>query len=69
MRTSLVVACVLALAAASAASAQGRAGGPPTRTPSALRAIPAETTAAKAKDPSWQAPKTAWGLEPVIVRQ
>ena len=32
-----------------------------TRTPSALRAIAAETTAARAKDPNWQAPKTAWG--------
>jgi hypothetical protein len=42
-------------------AAQGRAGGPPTRTPSALRAVPAETTAAKAKDPTWQAPRTAWG--------
>ena len=29
--------------------------------PSALRAIPAETTAAKAKDPNWKAPRTAWG--------
>jgi hypothetical protein len=31
------------------------------KTPTALRAIAAETTAAKAKDPSWKAPKTAWG--------
>jgi hypothetical protein len=29
--------------------------------PSALRAIPAETTAAKAKDPNWKAPRTPWG--------
>jgi hypothetical protein len=29
--------------------------------PSALRAIPAETTAAKAKDPNWKTPRTAWG--------
>jgi len=29
--------------------------------PSALRAVPAETTAAKAKDPSWSPPRTAWG--------
>jgi hypothetical protein len=50
--------------------AAGRAGGrglgggrgaAPTKTPSALRAIPAETTAAKAKDPNWKAPRTAWG--------
>ena len=29
--------------------------------PSALRAIPAETTAATVKDPNWKAPRTAWG--------
>ena len=29
--------------------------------PSALRAIPAETTSAKAKDPNWKAPRTPWG--------
>jgi hypothetical protein len=29
-------------------------------TPSALRAIPAETTA-EVKDPKWKAPRTAWG--------
>jgi len=33
----------------------------PAMKPSALRAIPAETTAAKVKDPSWKAPRTAWG--------
>ena len=52
-----------------APAATGRAGGRglgggrggPTMTPSALRAIPAETTAAKAKDPNWKAPRTAWG--------
>ena len=32
-----------------------------SKTPTALRAIAAETTAAKAKDPNWKAPKTAWG--------
>ena len=37
--------------AAPAAGRGGGRGGPPTRQPSALRAIPAETTAAKAKDP------------------
>ncbi len=30
-------------------------------TPSALRSVPAETTAAKAKDANWSAPRTAWG--------
>jgi hypothetical protein len=29
--------------------------------PSALRAIPAETTAARFKDPNWKAPRLAWG--------
>jgi hypothetical protein len=37
----------------------GRGG--PVKAPSALRAIPAETTAAKVKDPAWKAPRTAWG--------
>ena len=31
------------------------------KTPTALRAIAAETTAAKVKDSNWKAPKTAWG--------
>jgi hypothetical protein len=39
----------------------GGRGGAPLRTPSALRAIPAETTAAKVKDPRWAAPRTSWG--------
>jgi hypothetical protein len=30
-------------------------------TPSALRAIPAETTAAKATNPNWKVPRTSWG--------
>ena len=56
--------------AAPAPAAAGRAGGRglgggrgfgPTAKPSALRAIPAETTAAKVKDPNWKAPRTAWG--------
>jgi hypothetical protein len=38
----------------------GRGAGP-TLKPSALRAIPAETLAAKVKDPNWKAPRTAWG--------
>jgi hypothetical protein len=55
---------------AGAAPAAGRAGGRgfgggraagPTKTPSALRAVAAETTAATAKDPNWKAPRTAWG--------
>jgi hypothetical protein len=39
----------------------GGRGGAPLRAPSALRAIPAETTAAKVKDPNWKAPRTVWG--------
>ena len=55
---------------ASAAGQGGRGGGgrlggggfaAPTKAPSELRAIPAETTAAKVKDPSWKAPRLAWG--------
>ena len=43
---------------------RGRGGGGrggSLRSPSALRAIPAETMAAKAKDPNWKAPRTPWG--------
>jgi hypothetical protein len=40
--------------------AGGRGGGP-TVAPSALRATPAETLAAKVKDPNWTAPRLAWG--------
>jgi hypothetical protein len=39
----------------------GGRGGGRGRTPSALRSIPAETLAAKAKDPNWKAPRTSWG--------
>jgi hypothetical protein len=39
----------------------GGRGGGRGRTPSALRSIAAETTAAKVKDPNWQAPRTPWG--------
>jgi hypothetical protein len=39
----------------------GGRGGGRGRAPSAVRSIPAETTAAKVKDPSWQAPRTPWG--------
>jgi hypothetical protein len=44
-----------------AAGVAAQFGPGPTKTPSALRAIPAETTAAKAKDPNWKAPRTSWG--------
>jgi hypothetical protein len=57
MRTSWAVAGALAVLAGTMVAAQGFG----SQTPTALRAIPAETTAAKAKDPNWKAPKTAWG--------
>src|SRR5262245_41355613 len=44
------------------AGGQGRGGGRGRgMAPSALRAVPAETTTARAKDPNWKAPRTAWG--------
>ena len=56
-RTSWTVVGALAVLAGTMVAAQGFG----SKTPTALRAIPAETTAAKAKDPNWKAPKTAWG--------
>jgi hypothetical protein len=46
---------------AGGAAGGGRGGGRGGMTPSALRAAPAETQAAKVKDPNWKAPRTAWG--------
>ena len=52
------------------AAGRGRAGGRgggrggrggPVVAPSALRAVPAEAQAARAKDPAWAAPRTPWG--------
>src|SRR5689334_4348694 len=59
MNKLAIFTAALALGAASA-YAQGR-GFAPTLAPSKLRSVPAETTAAKVKDPNWKAPKTAWG--------
>ena len=44
-------------------AAQGRGGGRggAAKPPSALRAVPAETTAARAKDLNWKGPRTPWG--------
>jgi hypothetical protein len=39
----------------------GRGGRGRGMTPSAIRSIPAETTAARHKDPNWKAPRTPWG--------
>jgi len=57
----LLLGCALTIAAATSAQAQGRGFGPPTMAPSKLRSVAAETTAAKAKDPNWKAPRTSWG--------
>ena len=63
----LLATTVMAQAPAGAQGGRGRGQGPGGfggfggKTPTALRAIPAETTAAKVKDPSWKAPRTAWG--------
>ena len=57
MRISWTVGGALVVLAGTMVAAQGFG----SKTPTALRAIPAETTAARAKDPNWKAPKTAWG--------
>ena len=55
-----VLACLVVVAAGSGVIIAQRGFGP-AMAPSKLRSIPAETTAAKAKDPNWKAPRTAWG--------
>ncbi|HLF09671.1 MAG TPA: hypothetical protein VJA26_00525 [Gammaproteobacteria bacterium] len=56
--------CVLGMAiaglASGPASAQGFGGGP-TAEPSAIRSVPAETTAAAVTQRNWKAPRTSWG--------
>jgi hypothetical protein len=52
---------VVALAGFAAATAVAQIGAGPGATPSAARAVPAETTAALYKDPKWKAPRTSWG--------
>jgi hypothetical protein len=63
-RLATLTLCSLAagvsLALCAPAAAQGFGGGP-TVEPSAARSVPAETTAAKVKDPRWRAPRTSWG--------
>ena len=51
----------LSLVTLTTGSVMAQFGPGPTRTPSKLRSVPAETTAAKAKDPAWKAPRTPWG--------
>jgi hypothetical protein len=50
----------VALALSAPAEAQGFGGGP-TAAPSAVRAVPAETTAAAVRDQNWKVPRTSWG--------
>jgi len=50
----------VALALLASVNAQPGGGGP-APTPSAARAVPAETTAAKVRDRNWKAPRTSWG--------
>jgi hypothetical protein len=60
MRQSFLLAGLLVGASAALVHAQVR-GSAPVKAPSALRAIPAETTAAKTTNPDWKPPRTAWG--------
>ena len=60
VRSSQALTAALVAGATVAAAAQFGGGGP-VKTPSALRAVPAETTAAKAKDHHGKAPRTPWG--------
>jgi hypothetical protein len=62
-RVDTPVLCGLALSVAVvlAAPANAQRGGGPTATPSAIRSVPAETTAAAVKDSKWKAPRTSWG--------
>ena len=58
---SLTALLCLSLAAVTPVGVLAQFGPGPTRTPSKLRSVPAETTAAKVKDPNWKAPRTSWG--------
>ncbi|HEU4617724.1 MAG TPA: hypothetical protein VFV10_06755 [Gammaproteobacteria bacterium] len=59
---SVLAISVAAVLAYPASAQQGQQGGPaPDAKPSALRRVPAETTAAAATNPDWKAPKTSWG--------
>jgi hypothetical protein len=51
----------LSLATVMAGRVLAQFGPGPTKAPSRLRSVPAETTAAKVKDPNWKAPRTARG--------
>ncbi len=59
-RSAWVSVLFVGLAASAAALAQPPGAGP-TATPTKLRSVPAETTAAAVRDPSWKPPHTSWG--------
>ena len=63
VRVATPILCTLAagIAFALAPPASAQRGGGPTATPSAMRAVPAETTAAAVSDRNWKAPRTSWG--------
>jgi hypothetical protein len=60
MMKSIGVPAVL-VAGFAAMTAMAQIGAGPSATPSAERAVPAESTAALYKDPKWKAPRTSWG--------
>lgn len=57
-RAALAAAVVIALTANAGVAQPGSGAGV---VPSAMRAAPAETTAAAVTDPDWKAPRTSWG--------
>ena len=64
MRTVLMSSSALAFAVTGLISGTVAAQGPNARAavePSAMRAVPAETTVAALADPNWEAPRTSWG--------
>ena len=60
VKAFVVPVCAVAGFAAAPVLAQGIGAGPGAP-PSALRSVPAETTAALYEDPKWQPPRTSWG--------
>jgi len=61
IRSGLAPAAAIAILGLSSAAVSGQGPFGATLTPSELRSVPAETTAAKVADPNWKAPRTPWG--------
>ena len=64
MRAVLMSSSALAFAVTGLISGSVAAQGPNARAavePSAIRAVPAETTVAALTDPNWEVPRTSWG--------